>query len=187
MSAILLSTLSMHSMEPKKTKQNDVLHLNILRLPDEIITSIFSHYDVQDIDQVKVLENTIKNLLKLSITCKYFHTLLTYETIGAYCKNFTLTDKNETLKKLSTEHVWTELDTQVDFDFYYKFKRVPTIILVHAGADHNLKNDFTDSSLLSEAVENSDVQLIAALFKHHADPNQKYCCLLPPLFFMPKQ
>lgn len=129
----------------------------LTKLPSEIFIDIQS------------LEDSIKFFMKLSCTCKSFNKLLTFETIGKLCKNYALVDKNETLKKIMEIINYPS----------YESKRLSTLILICAGADANTK--CYNGGLLDSAVSYNDAQMVAVLFKYHADPNARD--IFGPVFF----
>jgi len=139
-------------------------------LTNETLIDIFSHCLANDIDQVQSLEKSIKNFMKISMACKNFNSLLTFEIIGHFCKNYTQDNKDNTLHKLTN-------NLRMDI---IKTIRLPTLILICSDVNANIINDY-DNSLLQSAVWQNDAQLVATLFKHHATPDAKWCG--EPIFF----
>ncbi len=138
-------TLS-HDMQAWKAKQfNDK---NGFFSP-EILTSIFSYSLIEDEHQLKSLEKSIKNFMDLRPVCKNFKNSLTHKAIGQLCKAYAQQDKNMLLKKV------------------YRIKRRQpyTAVLIHAGADATIENNF----LLKKAVLDNNEQFISTLLEHHAD------------------
>ncbi len=159
-------------LESKKAEEHNENNCLLISLPPEKLIEIFSHCSVGGNNQIQSLEANIKRFMKLNTTCKHFNKLLTFKEIGAFCKNYDLKTKNETLKKLM----------RTINDPNYKTKRLPALALICANADANTR---TDATLLNSAVIYKDTQAVAILFEHHADPNIKDC-VGDPLFFRAK-
>lgn len=142
-------------------------------LPPEILIGIFSYCLASNHDKVKSLEASIERFMKLSTTCKNFNRLLTFKTIGSFCKNYSPKIKNQALKKLMRTTNYLN----------YKTKRPPLCALIYADADANTKAAL--GTLLEKAVIYNDTQMVAILFEHHADPNIEDV-IGYPLFFQAK-
>jgi hypothetical protein len=128
-------------------------------------------------DQAKSLENSIKNFMNLSVSCKYFSELLTPETIGTLCKHYALEDKNTVLLNLLAQNIaWRT----------YEKMRIPAFILVYADVDVNICYD-EFYCLLEKAVRKDDKELVSLLFKHNANPDTTFKYYLGdnggPVFF----
>ena len=108
------------------------------------------------------LENTIKNALLLKNTCTYFHTLLSPTDVGKFCKSRDITEKNQEMKKLLS----------FMYDENYWNIRNAALMLVHAGAD-NAAGDYQGFSLLKNAIDQKDKEMITILFDNNTNPNQK--------------
>lgn len=193
MLAILFGIVSVQGMEcPLNEREQDYTqsalqaaacdanNCLLTKLPRETLINIFSHCIVQSEDQVKSLEKSIKTFMKLSITCKFFNQLLTFETIGNFCKSYTLYVKSTALHSLM-QHM---------SDKTYTIQRLPALILVCAGAYPNIEA-YLGHPLIRDAVQHNDTQLVTTLFKHHVDPNMKLRRLtnstsVIPIFFYAK-
>ena len=143
----------------------------LMRLPNNALEQILSYCHTDKTDTQESLKNNIKNFIQLQATCKGFKNILTYETIGKFCKDYDLTVKNTTLKQLISN-----TDT---------FNRFPALILVCAGADANAKDSHHPSEkyILEYAIKRNDAELVAALLIHGADPNMKPYYACNPIFF----
>jgi hypothetical protein len=92
---MLFNMLSMQGMEnPQHTDMHHPL-INVLK-PINIFSYLFLHEKHQLIS----LKNSIRNFMKMSITCNDFNKILTYKTIGKLCRNYAQTDKDEFLKNI---------------------------------------------------------------------------------------
>jgi hypothetical protein len=180
MFVILFNTTLVSAMEKHDSKALTIIdkadlinheynHNNPLLRND--ILQHFSYCFMQEDDQVKSLETSMKIYMKLRSTCKTFNRLLTDEKMGHLCKNYAQNYKNKALKNL--------LRNMYD---NYKAKRLPALILVYAHADPNIT--YLGDPLLKRAVYEDDIRLIEILFKHHADPNIKNH--IAPVFFYVK-
>ncbi len=138
----LITSMHIFGMEEKS---------GLLVLPNELVISI--------IHNEKSLEDAVKIALSLSVTCKYFNTTLSTNVISNSCKHYDITEKNNVMKKL----LWSMNDKM------YWHQRRGTFILVYAGADNAVCEDYP---LLRRAIHQTDKEMIAALFENNADPNQ---------------
>jgi len=79
----------------------------------------------QAVDQVESLKISIKTFIRLKNTCKYFTALLTPETIGDLCKNYTKGEKDRLFQILTKASIafWSD----------YATRRLPVLILRCAG------------------------------------------------------
>ncbi len=178
MSVILLCSSSVLCMENYEQKASiaEEYNQNDPRLCDDILGQIFPcclAYDDMSVvalakseDHVKLLENSIKNFMKLRSVCKKFNKLLTFEVIGNFCVQG---DKNKVLQKL--------ISPEITDSKYYAVKRLVALILVCAGADPHVRGKYSayccSSSLFESAVMYDDVQLVTMAFKHGADAHIK--------------
>ena len=117
--AILLSTLPMQSME-NNVQLNEQLALAkeyssldsspdcplpYFKLEDDLIFACCQvHPKISAISSKNALEDTIKNFMKMRITCKKYHESLTFEKIGNCCKNHSCFARNQIVRDLFLLH-----------------------------------------------------------------------------------
>lgn len=122
--------------------------------------------------EVILLENNINFFMKLRATCKKINTLLTFEKIGDFCKDYTIAHKNKLLQFLTR---YCEINNKP------LYKRI--LILIYAGAD--LDDQVWANHLLTHACDNNNTRLAKALLKsQEIDPNNIHQC--DPIFFAAK-
>lgn len=144
-------------------------HNALVSLQKNAFNKILLHCHTHDYDPAQALEKSIKTFIALSTISKHFNALLTCETIGELCKNYSRTNKKKVLKKIMKNmHISN-----------YNAKRFPALILICAGADPNTV--VNGSSLLYKAVTHEDEQLLTTLFKYNANSNE--ACEVCPTFF----
>lgn len=141
----------------------------LTNLPNDTLKDIFSHCLIEDTNQVRSLEKTIRSFMQISMACKKFNVLLTFKEISEFCKNYKLSDKNQAFI-----HLTYSKSEKSDWPMN-QIKRLPALILVCAGAK---KKSFY---LPLEAIFTNDTQLATILFKHHV--NQNILFLGNPIFF----
>lgn len=194
-SALLLSMVSMHSMEKEyaqlasQAEEYNEHYCQLTSLPPEKLIQILSHCLVQTEDQLKSFEDSVETFIRLNSTCKIFNRLLTLEEISDFFKNYTQIDKDTILQNF--------IETMGPRNYYspnrildnYTIKRIPALLLVYAGANVNIKvgsdSSGTPSSLLHVAVMHDDAQFVATLFKYHAD-SQATDGIEEPIFWLAK-
>jgi hypothetical protein len=151
---ILLNTGHIHSME--NDHEQLVLQTeqyNNDRLPNDVLICIFSHYVQKDILTEESLENYIKDFMQLSMVCKQFNTILSYEIIADFCKKYdhitswTVTNKNRIMNRL------------IAYDNYIR-TRTPALILICGGVDLHAGA----KRLLEKAILNNDTQLVVTFY-----------------------
>jgi len=128
---------------------------------------VFNYCHTQEDDQVKSIEKNVKNFVRLSATCKNFRERLTFETIGHFCQDYALVDKNKILKNLMKSMYYND----------YHSIRLPVLLFICAHADINCLDD----NMLLQGMHSNDTQLVETFLKHHVDPN-KYN-IFEPIFF----
>ena len=132
----------------------------LLALPQDIFMPIFAHCQTQGNDQVRSLEKSIKDLMKISMACKKFNKVLTSDAIGGLCKSYDNAVKNQVIKCI--------IQT-IDRDTY-EGGVLPVSVLLYAGADPNAKLS-NGTTLLREAVIIQSLPLIRMLLAYGANPN----------------
>jgi len=116
----------------------------------DMLSNVFSYCLIQDKNQLKSFEESIKSFMNLRTVCKNFKESLTYKAIGELCETYAQQDKNILLKKV------------------YRIKRMQpyTSLLIHAGADIAIENNY----LLKKAVLENNAQFVSTLLEQHAYP-----------------
>lgn len=169
------------------------------KLEDDLI---FACCQVQEVHPTKslqesqgALEYTIKNFMKMRITCKKYYETLTFEKIGNYCKNHSCFARNQIVRDSIVEPKKYSLISK-DYHFY----RSPLLILIHAVA--NIKNNIfltnanetsllerANKAFLQSAINQNDTYMLKTLFKYQMiDPDAKEGDKIGaiPLFFCAK-
>jgi hypothetical protein len=169
----------------------------IFTLPDDALINIFSHCHSKILTYKstvgfivpKVLNipyrsdessfisfvHTIKNFLRLKhLVCKKFDTLLSYEMIGNFCRNYAQQDKDRFLYTLGLTLHRSNCQSQ----------RLQAFLALYAGANANQK-DYNGRNLLAHAVMTHDQELTALLLSCKADTKVTICTNYRevPLFF----
>jgi hypothetical protein len=94
------------------------------------------------------LEDTIKTVLPLSVTSKYFNTILSSFKVGEFCKTYDNTEKNKVAEKL--------LQGMYSNAMYWSRRRA-RFILAYAGVGQCY------ISFLEQATQQNDRQMVFAL------------------------
>ncbi len=128
---------------------------------------VFNYCHMPEDDHIKSIEKNVKNFVRLSATCKNFRKRLSFETIGQFCQDYTLVQKNNMVKNL--------MKSMYNNDYYTI--RLPVLSFICAGADVNCLDD----NMLLQGMHNNDTQLVKIFLKHNVDPN-KYT-IFDPIFF----
>ncbi len=191
LSVLVFNPLHVRAMEndyPQLALQAEIYNNSnsLLFLPNDILGCIVSQDFSYNKDRYLALINSIKLFMELSMICRKFSRLLTFETIGSLCKNYTPRSKANALDCIA-------------HDFNGTPRRLAVLALACAGANESCCHQHT---LLEKAIIQDDVQLATMIFKHHAqlDANIKVpyksalffeseffdCCQKIPLFFSAK-
>ena len=179
-SAILLSTVSVHGMESSSVKTSSFAKIVSLGSPASAdrsadrpdyaqVTLDTEKYNDNEcflielpselLPCIQPLMDTIKFFMKLRITCKKFNELLTREKIANRCKEYDLTHKNGTFGILIHQWNYNIKDTIIPISIQ---------ILVHAGAN----SPYLIQRALIQAIYRDNEELIITLLKHGANPNE---------------
>ena len=126
------------------------------------------------------LEYTIKNFMKMRITCKKYYETLTFEKIGNYCKNHSCFARNQIVRDsmVKPKSILSSPKTIISIV-------PPLLILIHAVA--NIKNNIfltnanetsllerANKAFLQSAINQNDTYMLKTLFKYQMiDPDAK--------------
>jgi hypothetical protein len=155
-------------------------HCSFISFPNETLSDIFSFCisnktnEAQSLtDEEQLFKESIKNLMKISMTCTTFNNILTYKKIGSLCKNYSQVDKDLTLLNFIKK-----IKNDLTCKCYLPALIGPALIFVYAGADINVEPESVH--LLYSAISQNNIYLVKKLFEHNANPNIKSC--IPPFF-----
>lgn len=140
-------------------------YLPLLAIPKELSDDML-------VNKNNSFTESIKAMLALSVTCTHFDSKLPY--LGQLLQCYDVKTKNKALKKL--------LSSMNDLTYWHK-KRA-ALLLVYAGADHNVQSSC--SYLFEKAVNRNDLNMVTLLFQQGANANFIDPLLDDPIFFHAK-
>jgi hypothetical protein len=130
--------------QTQKTKRYTIPY-SLTNLPPEIVPHIFSYCR-----ENRSLEESIKHFMRLRTVCKKLKQVITCKLIGELHKNYMQFHKDLTLNKV----------------YSINRMRFYTLLLIHAGADVTLKDNY----LLKKAMSENNPEFVKMLLDHNADP-----------------
>jgi hypothetical protein len=133
----------------------------LVSLPTEIISSILSGCHIQNENALEALTKTIHSFMRISLVCKRFNNLLTYETIGYFCKRYHFFTKNAFLQNL-VEKIGSTNNTSLNNECKYSSL---VLILIHAQETNELRKSIPH--LIGEVVHQDRISMLKKLHSYN--------------------